>query len=78
MSYGLVFGNFFVRQASEQYFTLSQFLAQALRQVISRPQTVQGLLGRKLLLPRKGFMGPLQYSRSINTEHTRNHDNSVG
>jgi hypothetical protein len=33
-------------QASEQYFTSSQFLAQALRQVISLPQTVQGLLGK--------------------------------
>jgi hypothetical protein len=33
-------------QASEQYFTLSQFFSQALRQVISLPQTVQGLLGK--------------------------------
>jgi hypothetical protein len=34
------------RQASEQYFTSSQFFAQALRQTISRPQTEQGLLGK--------------------------------
>jgi hypothetical protein len=33
-------------QASEQYFTLSQFFSQALRQVISLPHTTQGLLGR--------------------------------
>ena len=38
--------DFFDRQASEQYFTDSQFFAQALRQVISRPQTAQGLLGK--------------------------------
>jgi hypothetical protein len=37
---------FFARQASEQYFTLSQFFAQAFRHVISRPQTLHGLLGR--------------------------------
>ena len=42
-----------MRQASEQYFTASQFFAQAFRHVISRPQAAQGLLGRKLLLPRK-------------------------
>jgi hypothetical protein len=42
-----------LRQASEQYFTSSQFLAQLLRQVISLPQTVQGLLGRYDLLPLK-------------------------
>jgi len=47
--------NYFVtfdfRQASEQYFTSSQFLAQDFRQVMGRPQALQGLLGRKLLLP---------------------------
>lgn len=36
---------------SEQYLTSSQFLAQALRQVISRPHTTQVLLGRLDLLP---------------------------
>ena len=36
---------------SEQYKTCSQFFAQALRQVISRPQVLQGLLGRLCLLP---------------------------
>jgi hypothetical protein len=35
-----------LRQASEQYFTDSQFFAQLLRQVISRPQAMHGLLGR--------------------------------
>lgn len=40
-----------VRQASEQYFTSSQFLAQDFRQVIVRPHMLQSLLGRKLLLP---------------------------
>jgi hypothetical protein len=39
------------RQASEQYFTSAQFLAQLLRQVISRPQTTQILLGSAALLP---------------------------
>lgn len=36
---------------SEQYLTSSQLLAQALRQVISRPHTTQVLLGRLDLLP---------------------------
>ena len=39
------------RQASEQYSTCSQFLAQALRQVISRAHTLHGLLGKLRLLP---------------------------
>nr|WP_264081909.1 hypothetical protein [Methyloradius palustris] len=33
-------------QDSEQYFTASQLLAQALRQLISRPQPKQGLASR--------------------------------
>ena len=41
------------RQAFEQYWTCSQFLAQALRQVISRAHTLHGLLGKWLLLPLK-------------------------
>lgn len=46
------------RQASEQYRTASQFLAQALRQVMVRPHTVQSLLGRDCLLPLKSvFIG---------------------
>jgi len=40
-----------LRQASEQYFTSSQFLAQFFRQVISLPQATQGLLGKYDLLP---------------------------
>ncbi len=48
------------RHLSEQYFTSSQFLAQDFRQVMSRPHTVQGLLGRLCLLPLKVvFMGLL-------------------
>jgi hypothetical protein len=38
-------------QASEQYFTASQFLAHDLRHVISRPQAWQGLLGKLCLFP---------------------------
>lgn len=44
---------FFARQASEQYFTSAQFLAQLLRQVISRPQVTHILLGSDDLLPLK-------------------------
>jgi hypothetical protein len=39
------------RQASEQYSTLSQFLAQAFRQLMVLAHTLQGLLGKKDLLP---------------------------
>jgi hypothetical protein len=42
-----------LRQASEQYKTWSQFLAHALRHVMSRPQVLQGLLGKLCLLPLK-------------------------
>ena len=45
--------SFLARHASEQYLTSSQFLAQLLRQVISRPQTMQILLGSAALLPLK-------------------------
>jgi len=48
-------GGFWALQASEQYFTSAQFLAQLLRQVISRPQATQGLLGKADLLPLKPF-----------------------
>jgi hypothetical protein len=41
------------RQASEQCFTSAQFFAHARRQLISRPQVAQGLLGRASLLPLK-------------------------
>ena len=40
------------RQASLQYFTSAQFLAQCLRQLMARPQAMQGLLGSAALLPR--------------------------
>jgi hypothetical protein len=40
------------RQASLQYFTSAQFLAQLLRQLMGRPQATQGLLGSAALLPR--------------------------
>jgi hypothetical protein len=46
---------FLARQASEQYNTDSQFLAQALRHVMVRPHIAQGLLGRDCLLPLKSF-----------------------
>ena len=44
-------GVFLALHASEQYFTSAQFLAQLLRQVISRPQARQTLLGSAALLP---------------------------
>jgi len=40
-------------QASEQYLTGSRFLAQALRQLISRPQCALGLVGSLPMLPLK-------------------------
>jgi hypothetical protein len=43
-----------LRQASEQYFTSCQQRAQRLRQLIGRPQALQGLLGKDCLLPLKG------------------------
>jgi hypothetical protein len=43
--------DFCLRHASEQYKTCSQFLAQDLRQVISRPHTRHGLEGKFCLLP---------------------------
>jgi hypothetical protein len=54
---GLRHGFLLLRQASEQYFTSSQFLAQLLRHVMARPQAVQGLLGRADLLPLKPVGG---------------------
>ena len=56
---------FLARQASEQYNTNSQFLAQALRHVMLRPHTAQGLLGRACLLPLKSFF----ISLLIRTDH---------
>jgi hypothetical protein len=50
---GLLFA-LFRRQASEQYFTVSQFFAQALRQTMGLPQAAQAFAGRKLLLPLNG------------------------
>ena len=43
--------DFCLRHASEQYKTWSQFLAQDLRQVISRPHTRHILEGKLCLLP---------------------------
>jgi hypothetical protein len=46
-------GRFARRQASLQYFTVSQFLAHFLRHVNGRPQCAQGRLGRSdLATPR--------------------------
>ena len=50
-------GDFLARQASEQYFTASQFLAQLFRQVISRPHATQSLLGKAALFPLKPDLG---------------------
>jgi hypothetical protein len=43
--------SFFALQASEQYFTDSQFFAQDFLQVISFLQTTQIFDGREILLP---------------------------
>ena len=40
-------------QRSLQYNTLSQFLAQLLRQLMARPQTAQGFCGKSCLFPLK-------------------------
>ena len=45
----------FLRHASEQYNTCSQFLDQVLRHVMSRPQVLEGLLGKLCLLPLNVF-----------------------
>lgn len=45
----------YLRQASEQYSTCAQFLAHALRHVMSRPHVLQGLLGKLCLLPLNVF-----------------------
>lgn len=49
--YPLLYDVFFALQASEQYFTDSQFFAQDFLQVISFLQTAQIFDGRELLLP---------------------------
>lgn len=41
------------RQRSLQYSTLSQFLAQLLRQLMARPHTAQGFCGKSCLFPLK-------------------------
>jgi hypothetical protein len=46
-----------LRQRCEQYFTSSQFFAQALRQDIGRPHARQGLLSSADLFPRKDCFG---------------------
>jgi hypothetical protein len=46
------------RQRSLQYKTLSQFLAQLLRQVMARPQTAHGFCDKLCLFPlNPGFLG---------------------
>jgi hypothetical protein len=40
-------------QRSLQYSTFSQFLAQLLRQLMARPQMVQGFCGKSCLFPLK-------------------------
>jgi hypothetical protein len=50
---GLGADDFWLRQALEQYLTSAQFFSQLFRQVISRPQATQGLLGSAALLPLK-------------------------
>jgi hypothetical protein len=49
--YPLLYEVFFALQASEQYFTDSQFFAQDFLHVISFLQTAQIFDGRELLLP---------------------------
>ena len=44
-------GGLLLRHFSLQYFTSVQFFAHTLRQVITLPQTAQGLLGSEDLLP---------------------------
>ena len=56
---------FLARQASEQYFTSAQFLAQLLRQVISRPQVTQILLGKLALLPLKPDLAGIDGALSV-------------
>jgi hypothetical protein len=50
------------RQRSLQYKTLSQFLAQLLRQTMVRPQTVQGFCGKLCLFPLKPEVLGMLYS----------------
>jgi hypothetical protein len=46
-----------LRHRCEQYFTSSQFFAQAFRQDIARPHARQGLLGSVDLFPRNDCFG---------------------
>ena len=57
---------FILRHAWEQYKTCSQFLAQALRHVMGRAHTAQGLLGSDCLLPLKSLFidGVLQFRQT--------------
>lgn len=56
----------FFRQASEQYLTCSQFLAQDFRQLISRLQRSQSFDGKLDLLPLKlDFMATLFFVRQF-------------
>jgi hypothetical protein len=49
-------------QRSLQYNTLSQFLAQLLRQLMARPQTAQGFCGKSCLFPLKPEGLGMQFS----------------
>jgi hypothetical protein len=49
-------------QRSLQYSTLSQFLAQLLRQLMARPQTAQGFCGKSCLFPLKPEGLGMQFS----------------
>ena len=66
---GLVALCLFCRHASEQYSTSAQFLAQALRHVMGRAHTAQGLLGRDCLLPLKAALGGFFMPQALSTVH---------
>jgi hypothetical protein len=53
LAFGSTAEDFLLRQAFEQYLTSAQFFSQFFRQVISRPQATQFLLGSAALLPLK-------------------------
>ena len=52
---------FLRRHSSEQYLTSAQVFAHRFRQVIARPHTSQGLLGRNCLFPLKLGIVPVIY-----------------
>jgi len=62
----------FCLQASEQYLTDSQFLAQDLRQAISLPQVTHNLLGKKDLLPLNPDFSELRIHTHLKTNRLIN------